>query len=254
LRAFLRTHDQDWIEDPSNQAERFDRVRWRKWMAGADLSPSRLADTAARMGRAREALHRDCAALAAESATLHPAGFARIAPAAWRGAAPEISLRLLANLVRTIAGADYVPRHDGLERLHADLLQGLDSKRTLGGCVFAPGLIYRETRAIAGSLAVTGPGRVRWDNRFTFWLRAEGEWRIEALGTRCAQEGKALGLPRGVLAGLPAIVDKRGNLQVPPLGYDDMETGGPVADWGFAPTFPLTGFDFRLAGGPDDTI
>ena len=86
LRASLRRRGQEWIEDPSNADPGFARTRMRAQLpelAAEGLTPGRLATTAARMARARNALEAEVARNLAYAVDLHPA--VQAAPLAiWR--------------------------------------------------------------------------------------------------------------------------------------------------------------------------
>ena len=257
LRAFLRQEGQGWIDDPSNDAERFDRVRWRKFLAEERIGADRLGLTARQLGRARQALEADCAALAADAVTLFPTGHA-VLDAAALDAPDEVALRLVSALARTIGGGEFPPRLDALERVLDALRLGLERRRTFAGCVFAPWrdkvLVHREAAKMAEPAALE-PGReILWDNRFLLRI-AEGEGlRWGAIGPEAAaglrEAGEKAGIPRAVLPTLPAIMDKRGILVVPPLGWSLAGTGLTIARWGFAPVFTLAGAGFRLVTAP----
>jgi len=263
LRDYLRGCGQDWIEDPSNQADRFDRVRWRNFLNAERVPAERLALTARQLGRARQALEADCAALAAESVILHGTGHAEMDLAPLSGASAEVTLRLIAALVRTIGGGQFPPRLEGLEKIHAALCAGLSGRRTFAGCVFAPQrsgriLVYREAAKMAPAVTLAPGGAGLWDNRFSIRLAGEGEaaegasWG--ALGAEAARDfreaAEKRGLPRAVLPTLPALMDKRGILAVPPLGWCPAETGLTIGRWGYTPGFPLAGASFRLVTAP----
>ena len=259
LRDYLRAQGQGWVEDPSNQAERFDRVRWRNVLAGDRISAERLALTARQLGRARQALEADCAALACEAVTIRGSGYAELDRAPLSLAPDEVSLRLLAALARTIGGGDFPPRLDGLERMRDALRADLAGRRTFAGCVFAPRqdgkvLVYREAAKMAPPVRLEAGREALWDNRFSIRLAGGGEAVWGALGVDAARDFRAaaekLGLPRAVLPTLPALMDKRGILAVPPLGWISAETGPPVARWGYTPGFPLAGAGFRLVTAP----
>lgn len=259
LRDYLRAQGQDWAEDPSNQAERFDRVRWRKTLAEQHIPAGRLALTARQLGRARQALEAESAALAVDAVTLSGLGHAELDRAPLAAAAAEVALRLVAALSRTVGGGDFPPRLDGLERMLAALRAGLSGRRTFAGCVFAPQrggriLVYREAAKMAAPVALE-PGReALWDNRFSLRLEGEGDLRWGALGAEAAhgwrEAAESRGIPRAVLPTLPALMDKRGILAVPPLGWNRAETGLTILRWGFTPVFPLAGAGFRLVTGP----
>ena len=255
LRDYLRGLGQDWVEDPSNQAERFDRVRWRKFLAEERIPADRLALTARQLGRARQALEAETASLAAEAAILTGSGYGWLDPAKLAAADDEIALRLLAALSRTIGGAQFPPRLEGLERLRA----GLNGRRTFGGCVFAPQrdgriLVHREAAKMAPPVAVEAGREALWDNRFSIRMTGADGLRWGALGPEAApgfrDAAEKRGIPRAVLPTLPSLMDKHGILAVPPLGWIGAETGPTIARWGFTPVFPLAGAGFRLVTGP----
>jgi len=273
LRDYLREQGQDWIEDPSNEAERFDRVRWRKFLAEERIPAERLALTARQLGRARQALETESAALAAEAVTARGSGYAELDPALLAAAPDEVALRLLAALARTIGGGAFPPRLDGLERMLDALRTGLDRRRTFAGCVFAPRkedgvLVYREAAKMAPPIVLQAGRDGLWDNRFSVRL-AEGQGEGDgdgdgdgqgqvmtwgALGVDAARDfreaAEMRGIPRAVLPTLPALMDKRGILAVPPLGWQAAESGPPIDRWGFTPGFPLAGAGFRLVTAP----
>jgi tRNA(Ile)-lysidine synthase len=259
LRGFLREVGQDWIEDPSNRSDRFDRVRWRKFLAGEKVDSRRLALTARQLGRARQALEQDCARLAVETVRLSAAGCAWLDPAPLVQAGEEIALRVLAGVSRTIGGGAFPPRLEPLERLLAVLKAGLTRRRTFAGCVFAPlpakVLVHREVRAVAPPIALLAKHDLLWDNRFSLRLaHAEPGLCLGALGEAGAKSWRDLaeerGIPRMALPSMPAIMDKHGILAVPPLGYDVAESRFAIERWGFTPLFPLVGAGFRLVGAP----
>lgn len=192
-RAQLRRICQDrglaWIDDPSNDDPRFDRVKVRRLLAEAaplGLSADRLVKTALTLSRARAALEDATIDLhrRAGRADLR-LGLAQIAVGALRAAPREIALRWLARALAWGAGAAYPPRLDSLEAaLDAVLtpaIGGAATRRTLHGCLLEAGggdgamlRVMREPAAAAGSQSLT-PGRaVLWDNRFRAVAHAPG--------------------------------------------------------------------------------
>lgn len=258
LRDYLREEGQAWIEDPSNEADRFDRVRWRKFLAEERIDAGRLALTARQLGRARQALEADCAVLAAECVIISGAGYALLDAGLLAAAPDEVALRLLAALARTIGGGDFPPRLDSLEKMLGALRDGLLRRRTFAGCVFAPQqdrvLVHREAAKMAPSVALPGGRDTLWDSRFSVRLAAGEGVKLGALGAedapRFREAAEQAGIPRAVLPVLPAIMDKRGILAVPPLGWSRAEAGLTIARWGFTPVFPLAGAGFRLVTAP----
>ncbi len=93
-----------------------------------------------------------------------------------------------------------------------------------------------------------------WDNRFSVRLAGGEGIAWGALGVDAARDfreaAEMRGVPRAVLPTLPALMDKRGILAVPPLGWRAAESGPPIDRWGFTPGFPLAGAGFRLVTAP----
>ncbi|MEQ9143517.1 MAG: tRNA lysidine(34) synthetase TilS [Parvibaculaceae bacterium] len=234
LRATLETAGQGWIEDPSNEDDRFLRVSVRKALpvlADLGLGSERLVATAKAMGRARAALEAATDALEREAVVWHPLGFATAARAVFREASDELALRLLRRLLRGVGGTVYGPRFQSLEPLLAALRAGkLGRGRTLGGVKLADAgdqvQVMREPSAVAGPLALT-PGKTDiWDGRFEVGLtgRANG-LTVRALGAEGLSQLRAHGVklppgvPKTVLQAVPSLW--RGNrlLAQPSLGY-----------------------------------
>ena len=217
LAATLAARGQDWIEDPSNRDARFARARLRAAapvLAAAGLEPARLAATAAQLGRARAALEGDVAALLARAAWLHPAGFAWLDPAALAASEAEVGLRALAAVLATIAGSQYPPRFERIERLYRELCGGLAAARTLGGCRIVPRrgrvLVCREAAAMAPPVVAAPGAATRWDGRFVLDLpHAAASLGLGGLGG-ASGDWDAAPIPAPARAGLPALSDERG--------------------------------------------
>lgn len=141
LRAHLTGRGQEWIEDPMNGDPRFSRARVRAALASlgsAGLTAARIADAAAHLGRARQAL--DAVTEAVLRRACRVEGNAILVESAALAAAPrEVGLRALAKVLMTVSGQSYRPRFERLERLFDRIAQrGLGGGCTLHGCKIAP--------------------------------------------------------------------------------------------------------------------
>ncbi len=141
LRAHLTARGQEWFEDPMNADPRFGRVRIRAAMdhlKAAGLSPGRIADAAAHLSRAREAL--DAVTAAVVRRACRQEGDAVLVERAALLAAPrEVGLRALAGLLMGVSGQPYRPRFERLERLYDSIAQEqVSAGRTLHGCRIGP--------------------------------------------------------------------------------------------------------------------
>jgi tRNA(Ile)-lysidine synthase len=247
LEATLRREKQSWIDDPSNRNARYARVRLRALLpvlAEEGLTAERLAATATRLRRAREALEQTTADFLARSATPFAEGYVMLDRGALRRAPEEIAARALARIVAAVGGLMYPPRRERTDGLLAKLRMPARAPRpgtgdtvlaTLGGVLIVAGaadrlLFVREPSAIAAPMAIPDSASCVWDNRFriTFVRSAAGAGaafaglRIGALGAsgarRLQNAGGASGtwlegLPRRVRGTLPALFD-RGNRPV----------------------------------------
>lgn len=239
LRDWLRARGIAWIEDPSNDDPRFDRVRARQMLdllAPLGLTVDRLTDTAAHMARARAALRQAAADLAARAVRAEGGDLILPAPLLEPG---ELEGRILSAAIRWIGATPYRPRHDALTAAAAALRQG--QARTLSGVAMRPegqgARLSREPAAVAPPVATQGA--VTWDGRWHVAPLAPpgpGPWQVGALGAAgLAQlpDWRAAGLPRRSLLASPAVWQGDRLVSAPLAGL----TGG----WGatLTPSFPL---------------
>ena len=166
LREYLRGVGGDWVEDPSNDNPRFDRVRVRKALAvlaPLGITAERLGEVAAHLAEARTAL--DAVTEAAARRVLHDVAGAVRFDAAWAQESAEVQRRLVLRVIATIAPHDYGPRGPAVQALRERLLAGKPG--VLAGCRFVVqrGQLWacREARAVAG--LVCDQGQV-WDGRW----------------------------------------------------------------------------------------
>jgi tRNA(Ile)-lysidine synthase len=227
LAATLAARCQAWLEDPSNRNTKFARVRLRRdgaILARAGLSAARLAATARRLARARQALELPTARLLARAAMPDPGGFLRLDPAPLIAAPEEVGLRALAAMLTAVGGGDYPPRLERLERLYREIAAGLKRGRTLGGCRIVPHrgalLVCREAAGLAASVSVRPGTTVNWDGRFSLCLApdAPAGLILGALGSANINQSKRV-LPAAARIGVAALRDERGIVAVPALGY-----------------------------------
>ncbi len=141
LVATLTARGQRWIEDPSNENDRFDRVRLRKQMAAlaeAGLTPDLLAAAAVRLADARD-LMQDMRHELWRQARVQRGLSARIPRDAMRPMLSSIPAQrlilvpLLADMINAVSGA--APRFEELYRIIVWVAEGGEGKvRTLGRC------------------------------------------------------------------------------------------------------------------------
>lgn len=208
LRAYLHGMGVSWIEDPSNEMTRFDRIRMRKALpdlAHLGLTAPVLAEVAQHMATARSALDYATDTLA-QTALSQRAGIVTFAPH-WQNAPYELQRRLVQRVILWIAPADYAPRGAALAAAIARIKDGHGAQ--LAGVQFLPYhdqvIAFREPRRAGPPVS----GGELWD----------GVWRqngpspsnsctIRALGADgLAQwpDWRSLGLPRAALISQPSL-------------------------------------------------
>lgn len=228
LRTVLRARDMGWVDDPSNDDMRFDRIKARRALAALaplGLDAAGLVATAARMATARAALAQAAADLCAALVTVDAAGDVLIEPAIL-DAPEELRDRVIAQAVMALSGAAYRPRHAALRRMIATLaaggratLQGCAAERTRDGRL----RLGREPRAVAG---ITAPAGALWDGRWRLLppggAAPDGiETRaLGAAGLALCPDWRARGLARRALMAGPAAW-REGTLIAAPLARED---------------------------------
>lgn len=209
LRNWLKSRDIAWVDDPSNDDPRFDRVRVRQVIEALDLAQDRLVQTARAMSSAREVLR-----LAARDAALKlvriEAGDVLIEAEGYAALPVETRLRLMSHALRWVSSSPYRPRHSALIQCLESLSR--DGKTTLSGCVLTQSQttirIARELNSVAQSTSIGGS---LWDNRWQVHApegaKADGLTigKLGENGIREVPDWRATGLPRDTLLASPAV-------------------------------------------------
>lgn len=137
LREFLGDAGHPWLDDPMNADPRFHRVRIRNaWpqLEAIGLTPARMVEAAAHLGRARAALEIVSEAVLVRVCRPHRSGVL-VDSVALSGAPPELALRALATILMLVSRNPYRPRFERLLGLFTALTQGsAGAGRTLHGC------------------------------------------------------------------------------------------------------------------------
>ncbi|HKP27086.1 MAG TPA: tRNA lysidine(34) synthetase TilS [Dongiaceae bacterium] len=185
IRDWLRSRGQSWIEDPSNELTKFERVRIRQRLGAEGGGP--LFQQAQQFGKQRDRLERTAAALLAAAAQVYDSGYVAIDRGALLAAEREIQATVLRQVTFSISGADYAP---DLEDILSSVAEGVTGARTQGGCLFqllkGRLCVFREAASIAAPVAAKPGWSGVWDSRFSLRVAgglspAEG-WTIGPLG------------------------------------------------------------------------
>jgi tRNA(Ile)-lysidine synthase len=233
LRATLHSLNAQWIEDPSNDATRFERVQVRKArdvLAGLGIDNEKLALSARRLARAKAAIDAGVDTLKRDAALdLHAGAFASFDRGAWLGAAEELRIRMLGGLIASFGGQSEPLRLSRLEALAARMeREGFDGATLAGAMVSrhdGPMRVQREPGRVPLPSLVLAPGASAvWDGRFVVAAsnQAPGPVEVRSLGGEgyAALRRKldvAPGLPASAAATLPAFWRSEVLIAVPTL-------------------------------------
>jgi tRNA(Ile)-lysidine synthase len=219
LEALLRSQGRQWLDDPSNQSELYERVRIRKALHTLEtlgVSRASLALTARRLRRARAALDIAVAEFLDNRLTVHDAAYAQLPVSAFLDTPEELALRALARITVAFGGSESAPQLARLEDAYTRLGQR-PARLTIGGCLFSlrrdDFVITREFGRLDRSETPLQPGETAdWDRRFairapsacgkTLIIRPLGPDGLAAI----RQSGGGLGaMPRAAALTLPSL-------------------------------------------------
>lgn len=203
LRHYLNSASQPWLNDPSNDNRRFERVRVRQDLAGsvddlrdvAALAQYQVRESDARAERWVDA-HVTVSALGLVTCVL--AEIAQLNPLE----ADAVLLKLL-----NLTGRRVPPERAHRLDLLAWLRSGPPSRRTLGGAVFSKhktilALAREAGRIDPGKALIPDNGQLFWDGRFL--IEGPSGSVVRALGTWGDMPRKDL--PQFLRLGLPAAI------------------------------------------------
>ncbi|MEO8242290.1 MAG: tRNA lysidine(34) synthetase TilS [bacterium] len=221
LRAYLRGRGVVWVDDPSNDDPRFDRVKARMSLAALQsmgITGDGLAEVAGHLAVARDALERvtDTAA----QRLLQVMGNAVLIDPGLAAESAEVQRRLILRVIGHVAPAEYGPRGVAVQDLLSRLLAG--GSGMLSGCRFLTsktGLwAFREGKAVAAKIS---PAEGVWDGRWqiTGLLPDGAEIRVLGAGIAQCTDWRATGLPRQALMTSPALWRGEALLAAPFAGF-----------------------------------
>lgn len=228
LTETLDQWNQSFLVDPSNQNDRFARVRWRHllpMLATEGLTPQTIQETLDRLNHTQRLIDQHLFPLIQQHVTLSPYGYAILSKDVL-SESNEAFEEILKRVLATIGTRDYPVRRQALHRGMQILKSG--KSLTLGGCqlICKPKefWIVREEAQIGPDIGVDRPGAYLWDQRFK--VEAAQSCRIAALGERGIRlmnssfQDQRPKIPYLVLKTLPALWQDDHLLQAfPPLTF-----------------------------------
>lgn len=181
LTSYLTQVDQDWCDDPSNASQEFERVRLRTTMsalADAGITPSALALSAKRAGRASAALQTVTENYLSDRVEIRHGALGATLLSDFQAQPEDVQIRILRALVAAFGGSAPAPQLAQFETLVAKLEQPTFPATTLGGAIIAVTrdqlTLCREPGREPLPMLRLQPGEsALWDQRFWVTLSAE---------------------------------------------------------------------------------
>ncbi|WP_240482098.1 tRNA lysidine(34) synthetase TilS [Ruegeria marisrubri] len=223
LREHLRERDLSWVEDPSNQDLRYDRIKARDALAHLEplgITTNTLVRVAQNMAQARDALDRYTQETARTLVRID-AGDVLLDRNGFLALPDEISRRLLVGIVGWIGGAGYPPRSSAVQQAVKAVQD--NAPAVLGGCLLLPsGGVVRFCREYNAVRDVTAMPGEAWDRRWVVKGPEIQGLSVRALGEeglRQLPDWRVTGRPRAALAGTPAVWKGDELLAAPVAGF-----------------------------------
>lgn len=226
LRHYVDTLHVPYVDDPSNEDPKFERVKARQMLlklADLGLAAHHIRDTAQRLSRASNALRARASEVADRIAREDAQGVVQFDRAGFQAVEQETQMRLLAAACMWVSVAEYRPRAASLESLLDRLLAGgsgtlLGAKaETSANVIF----VFREFQATRGQLAMSEDAVNTWDQRWEITGFGVDGTHVQALGdeVKAIENWREFGLPRAALMALPAIWSGEDLICAPTLGH-----------------------------------
>lgn len=235
LRAYLERAGLAWIDDPSNDNDRFARVKIRKslvHLARLGITTDVLADITLHLSQVQQALDGYCAGVARRILTCAD-GDISLDWKGFRTAEPEVRRRLLIAALRWVSSATYPPRSSAIAALEMAIWDRKD--KTLSGCriICSDAAIriireYKAVRDLAG--AAEKPWDIRWQLHGPY-VPGQEVRALGAEGLKLCPDWRATGIPRTSLLSSPAVWQGDTLIAAPLAGFNDAWQARIVADF-----------------------
>ena len=236
LRDYLTRFGIDWVDDPTNDDDRYLRTRVRKALPVLDalgITQEKLCEVGLNARITRSALDHQMHQDAQEFVTQDRGDLIIQNFYGQKILHFEIERRLTRRMVQWINFEPYPPRQSSLTEATASLSTA--GKATIGGCVLTrekniSWRITREFQAVRGTVCATD---AVWDNRWQLDGPHAPDLQIRALGDGIhdCPNWRETGMPRVSLLASPAVWRNDTLISAPLAGYNDEWSARIVADF-----------------------
>ncbi|MGB7244867.1 MAG: tRNA(Ile)-lysidine synthetase, partial [Sulfitobacter sp.] len=210
LRSFLNSRNISWVEDPSNDDLKYDRIKARKALdalAPLGIDATSLGQVAANLSQARAALKRQSYSAARKMLRVD-AGAVVMDHAAYLSLPDETARRLTVQALAWVGGALYPARRAPVAALIDGLKQGRGA--TVDGChvsvVRGDIWVFREYDAVKNmATALPALWDARWDLRGPSGSCGSSVRALGDAGLAQCPDWRETGRPHRVLRSTPAV-------------------------------------------------
>ena len=174
--SFLVKKNIKWVEDPMNQDEKYERVKWRNFLPKLEkngLSKQFISLSTRRLSRVQETLRWIVQEAVKNSVSYFDEGYALIDKEKYQLYPDEVKIRMLADVVKTVGQSEKIISLELLERIVLNFPQ----KATLGNCILIPHkkgvFVAKEYSKMEKPKKILANTVVKWD-RFEIFSSEEG--------------------------------------------------------------------------------
>ena len=180
LSVITKNSYSSWIEDPSNQNNKFLRVRIRKMqkkLQKEGFDPKRIIKTIENLNTAKDSLEFYIFKSEKKYLKFHKEGYAILKSSIFKNEAQEVIFRVIIKAIHFVSGEYYPPRSDSLKNLIKNLSSKIFKSSTLGGCLIEKNKnvisFFREDRNIAVEILNKKKQKKNWDDRFLVYNNSD---------------------------------------------------------------------------------
>lgn len=239
LRGYLDRHAVPFVDDPSNDDTRFERIKVRQSLAAlADIGidVDTLAGTAFHLQNEKSALQAYLAELSSRHADSNGAEVIIQQFCDNDPLHPEMERRLIIKALQYLTHAPYPPRHSAIAEMYKALGEG--HTFALSGCIITKRaarrgstyLITREANAVKNLTCRSGQ---IWDNRWQLDGPHAPNLEIRALGeaVKDCPNWREQGMTQRAIMASPAIWQGKTLIAAPLAGFNPLWNARIVTDF-----------------------
>lgn len=235
LKQFLIENKQEWIEDPSNNNDDFQRVGIRQIIDkyhDKNTIINRLTETANHMRRASSYINHKIADDLKSCTIFHQQAYVILKKRNFIQLHPEAQIRILSKILTALSSYPKQIRFEKLYNIHQNIVDNkINKSQTIFNCVVQDNgdsyLMYKELSKIdEAEKALNTNQQIIWDNRIYILNKSNVNLTVKLLGVenylKYLKENEKklpLNLNKKIIYTLPAIFHLEKLVSVPQIRY-----------------------------------